>query len=119
QELFPQMVLDASILAEASFAGLEDEGELNLIKRLADWPRQLEAAALAQEPHRLAAYLYELAQGFHTLWSKGKQETILRFLIPEDRALSEARMALVSGVLLVIRSGLRLFGVKPVEEMRA
>ncbi len=119
QELFPQMALDPAALAQASLAGLEDESELNLIKRLADWPRQLEAAALAQEPHRLAAYLYELAQGFHTLWSKGKQETILRFLISEDEALSRARMALVSGILLVIRSGLRLFGVKPVEEMRA
>ena len=78
----------------------------------------IETSAEAHEPHRLAFFLYDVAAAFHGLWNRGKDEAALRFLIADDEALSAARLALVRAVALVIASGLGIFGVKPVEEMR-
>lgn len=101
-----------------SLALLMDEDELQLIKLLAGWPRQVEVAAIAREPHRLCYYLYEIAAQFHMLWNKGKDNTLLRFIVPENLELTRARLAMIQGVSYVIASGLLLFGVTPVEEMR-
>lgn len=97
---------------------LTDEDELHLIKLLAGWPRQVEIAALAREPHRLCYYLYEIAQQFHMLWNKGKDNALLRFIVPENSELTRARLGMLQGVTHVIASGLLIFGVTPVEEMR-
>ena len=78
----------------------------------------IETSAEAHEPHRLAFFLYDVAAAFHGLWNRGKDEAALRFLIADDEVLSAARLALVRAVALVIASGLGIFGVKPVEEMR-
>jgi arginyl-tRNA synthetase len=99
-------------------ARLTDPAELALIRLLAGWPRLVESAAEAHEPHRVAFYLYDLAAAFHGLWNKGKDETRLRFLIEDDRELSLARLGLLRAVVGVIASGLGIFGVTPVEEMR-
>ncbi|KIL98943.1 Arginyl-tRNA synthetase [Paramagnetospirillum magnetotacticum MS-1] len=99
-------------------ARLTDPAELGLIRLLAGWPRQVESAAEAHEPHRVAFYLYELAAAFHGLWNKGKDDTSLRFLIEGDREVSLARLGLLRAVVGVIASGLGIFGVTPVEEMR-
>ncbi len=114
--------------AAAEFPGLEnvtpdlarltDSGELALIKAMAGWPRVVESAAEAHEPHRIAFYLYDLAAAFHGLWNRGKEEAGLRFLIAEDKALTAARLALIRAMALTIASGLEIFGVEPVEEMR-
>ena len=103
---------------EATLDRLVDPGELALIRLVAQWPRQVEAAALAHEPHRIAFYLYDLAAAFHAHWTRGRDETGLRFVVEGDRTLTEARLALVKGIGFVISSGLKVFGVKPVEEMR-
>ena len=71
---------------------LKDEDELQLLKLLAGWPRQVEIAALAREPHRLCYYLYEIAQQFHMLWNKGKDNTLLRFIVAQNRELTRARL---------------------------
>ncbi|HYC63454.1 MAG TPA: arginine--tRNA ligase [Reyranellaceae bacterium] len=97
---------------------LGDAGELALIRLIAQWPRQVEAAALAHEPHRIAFYLYDLAAAFHAHWNRGREEPGLRFVVEGDTALTYARLALVKAVGFVISSGLKVFGVKPVEEMR-
>lgn len=97
---------------------LTDEDEMQLLKLLAGWPRQVEIAALAREPHRLCYYLYEIAQQFHMLWNKGRENTLLRFIVTENPELTRARLAMIQGVTHVIASGLELFGVTPVEEMR-
>lgn len=89
-----------------------------MIKKLAEWPRLVEAAAEAFEPHRVAFYLQELAAQFHGLWTKGKDNAALRFLQPDDMNLSAARLAMVRAVLIVIGSGLATIGVTPIEEMR-
>ncbi len=102
----------------ADLARLTDSGELALIKLMAGWPRVVESAAEAHEPHRIAFYLYDLAAAFHGLWNRGKEEAGLRFLIAEDRALTAARLALIRAMALTIASGLEIFGVEPVEEMR-
>lgn len=101
-----------------SFDILKDEDELHLLKLLAGWPRQVEIAAIAHEPHRLCYYLYEIAQQFHMLWNKGKEHTLLRFIVPQDQNLTRARLAMIQGVAHVIASGLQIFGVTPVKEMR-
>jgi len=85
---------------------------------MAGWPRIVESAAEAHEPHRIAYYLYDLAAQLHTLWNKGNDDASLRFLIPEERTLTLARLAMIQGVAFVIASGLDVFGVTPVEEMR-
>jgi arginyl-tRNA synthetase len=106
-----------AVLAATQLERLDEPLELALIRHLAAWPRLVEAAAEAHEPHRIAFYLQELAAQFHTLWTKGKDEATLRFILASDPALTLARLALVRGVALVVASGLAVFGVEPVKEM--
>lgn len=97
---------------------LDDAGEVALIKRMAEWPRIVEGAAEAHEPHRIAFYLYDLASDFHQHWNRGKDEAYLRFIDPADKPRTRARLDLVRGVRNVIASGLAVMGVTPVEELR-
>ncbi|UYN93922.1 MAG: arginine--tRNA ligase [Enhydrobacter sp.] len=105
-------------LAGAPLDKLTDRDELAMVRLIAQWPRQVEAAAAAHEPHRIAFYLYDLAAAFHAHWNRGREEPALRFVVEGDPELSRARLALVQAVGFVIGSGLKVFGVKPVEEMR-
>ena len=114
----PGVALDPAALRGADLNRLAHPAELDLIKRLAGWPRVVETAAQAHEPHRVAFYLYDLASEFHGLWTKGKDAAELRFIVAHDQALTLARLALVLGVATVIASGLAVIGVEPVEEMR-
>jgi len=117
-ELFaPADVTDAA-LAEVPLDSLAASEELTLIRRLATWPRTVEAAASAREPHRIAFFLYDLAADFHMLWNRGKDAATLRFLQPDRPAETLARLALVAATAVVVRSGLAVMGVQPVEEMR-
>ncbi|WP_119458799.1 arginine--tRNA ligase [Rhodospirillaceae bacterium SYSU D60014] len=113
-----QVDLSPAALAAGPLARLSDPAELGLIRRLAEWPRLVETAAEHHEPHRVAFYLYDLAAAFHALWNMGKDEARLRFLLPDDPELTMARLALVQAVAFVVASGLMIFGVQPVEEMR-
>lgn len=113
--MFPNTFDD---LSKINVSLLTDVSELEMIKLLASWPRQVEVAAMVREPHRIAYFLHDVASAFHTLWNKGKDQTHLRFIEPEDRATTTARLALVKGTAMVIASGLELFGITPVEEMR-
>ncbi len=117
-EIFEPAELEPAALAKASLKCLKDPSELALIKIMAAWPRLVESAAVEHEPHRIAYYMAELAAGFHGLWNKGKDDAQLRFIIADDREITLARLALIRGVALVIASGLDVFGVVPVEEMR-
>ncbi|MHA1113189.1 MAG: arginine--tRNA ligase [Alphaproteobacteria bacterium] len=114
---FPDADLGAEALAGADLGRLTDPAELALIKRIASWPRLVEAAAQAHEPHRVAFYLQELASSFHGLWTKGKEDAHLRFIHPEDAPLTMARLALVKGVAVATAAGLAVIGVAPREEM--
>jgi arginyl-tRNA synthetase len=114
---FPRHDLSDAALASTPFDRLDDPLELALIRQLAAWPRLVEAAAEAHEPHRIAFYLQELAAQFHALWTKGKDEATLRFILASDPALTLARLALVRGVALIVASGLAVFGVEPAQEM--
>jgi len=104
-------------LANAPLARLTDPAELVLIRHLAGWPRLIESAAEAHEPHRIAFYLQELAALFHGLWNKGNDDASLRFLLSDAPDLTAARLALVQAVAFVVASGLTVFGVAPAEEM--
>ena len=108
----------ASALAAAPLDRLDDAGELALMRRLALYPRLVEAAATAHEPHRIAFYLYELASDFHAQWNRGKDSPHLRFIIQNDPQMTMARLALVQGVVTVLASGLGVLGVEAPEEMR-
>jgi arginyl-tRNA synthetase len=109
--------LSDAALADANLALLSDPAELALIRLLASWPRIVDSAAEAHEPHRVAFYLQEVAAQFHLLWTKGRDEAQLRFIISGDPDLTRARLALVRGVAIVVASGLAVFGVTPAEEM--
>jgi arginyl-tRNA synthetase len=108
----------ASALAAAPLDRLDDAGELALMRRLALYPRLVEAAATAHEPHRIAFYLYELASDFHAQWNRGKDSPHLRFIIQNDPQMTMARLALVQGVVTVLASGLGVLGVEAPEELR-
>jgi arginyl-tRNA synthetase len=108
----------AAFLSRAPLERLEDEAEIALMKKIAAYPRVVEAAAAAHEPHRIAFYLYELASEFHALWTRGKDVPYLRFIIFDDPQMTVARLALVQGVVTVLASGLGLLGVEAPEEMR-
>jgi arginyl-tRNA synthetase len=92
--------------------------ELALIRRLITWPRLVEQAALAREPHRIAFYLHDLAADFSTLWNTGNADATLRFIQPTNPSATAARLALVAATATILRSGLAVLGVRPVEEMR-
>ncbi|MCA0203260.1 MAG: arginine--tRNA ligase [Proteobacteria bacterium] len=109
-------VSDAA-LATADLGKLDHPAELALIRKLADWPRQVEIAARAHEPHRVAGFLTELAADLHGHWNKGNDETSLRF-VQDDPATTAAKIALARSVGVVISAGLAILGVTPVEEMR-
>ncbi len=104
-------------LSEPDLTRLDDE-ELAMVRLAAQWPRTVEAAAVSNEPHRIAFYLGDLAAAFHALWNRGNDEPSRRFVIADDAALTAARLALARGVAQVIRNGLGVMGVEPVEEMR-
>jgi arginyl-tRNA synthetase len=117
-DLPPSTAERASKLAGGPLERLDDPGELSLVRRLALYPRLVEAAALAHEPHRVAFYLYELASEFHAQWNRGQDAPHLRFIIQNDPQLTVARLALVQGVVTVLASGLSVLGVEAPEEMR-
>jgi len=108
----------AAFLADAALERLTDPSELDLLRRLALYPRTVEAAASAHEPHRIAFYLYDLASEFHALWTRGRDLPYLRFIINNDAGMTKARLALVQGVVSVLASGLAVLGVDAPDEMR-
>jgi arginyl-tRNA synthetase len=104
--------------ARADLSSLAAPEELALIRRLISWPRMVEQAAEAREPHRIAFYLYDLAGDFHALWNAGRDNAALRFIQAEHPVETAARIALVAATAMVLRSGFAVLGVTPVEEMR-
>jgi arginyl-tRNA synthetase len=108
----------AAFLLDAAVERLTDPAELGLLKLLALYPRMIEAAAVAHEPHRIAFYLYDLASEFHALWTRGRDLPYLRFIINNDAEITKARLALVQGVVSVLASGLAILGVHAPDEMR-
>ena len=108
----------AAFLGNAAVERLTDPAELELLRRLALYPRMIEAAAVAHEPHRIAFFLYDLASEFHALWTRGRDLPYLRFIINNDAEITKARLALVQGVVSVLASGLAVLGVHAPGEMR-
>jgi arginyl-tRNA synthetase len=116
---FPDLAEDMASLADvACLERLNDPAELALMRRIALYPRTIAAAAAAHEPHRIAFYLFALASEFHSLWTLGNSSPHLRFIIQNDRELTEARLVLVKGLSTVLASGLALLGVEAPNEMR-
>ncbi len=116
--LFPADALTPQALARADFSSLTSEADGVLLRRLITWPRVVEGAALAREPHRIAFFLYDLAADFHMLYNRGNEDAALRFLQASRPVETLARLALVTATAIVIRSGLAVLGVVPAEELR-
>lgn len=104
-------------LATIDLSGLTNEAELAVAKKIAEWPRLVEIAAKGHEPHKVAFYLYELASEFHALYNKGNDDTSLRFVQEGDVSTTQAKIALIRAVSVVIVAGLGILGVTPAEEM--
>ncbi|MBC6406493.1 MAG: arginine--tRNA ligase [Rhodospirillales bacterium] len=117
-EGFAGVSTDPPALDGVALESLTDSDELSLIRLLVRWPRVVESSAEAAEPHRIAFYLYDVAARFHGLWTRGKDETELRFLQPGAPEVTAARLVLVKATATVVASGLQIFGVQPVEELR-
>jgi arginyl-tRNA synthetase len=117
-EAVPGSDLSPQGLKAARVELLTDDGELRLVRRIAQWPRLVEQAAVAHEPHRVAFFLHELASEFHAHWNRGNDLPYLRFIMPDDPIVTLARAALVHGVAAVLASGLAILGVRAPEEMR-
>jgi len=119
REVFPDLPTDINELLNAAELRLvSDPTEFALVRQIALYPRVVEAAAVAHEPHRIAFYLFDLASEFHALWTLGNATPHLRFIIQNDRQLTLARLVLVQGVRTVLASGLGLLGVGAPNEMR-
>ena len=118
RDAFPDLDIAKLDLAGAVDGMITDPSELQLVGKLAEYPRVIEAAALAQEPHRIAFYLYDLASSFHAHWNKGKENPELRFVNDKNRELSIARLGLVHAVASVLKSGLTIAGTNAPDEMR-
>lgn len=117
-EAFDGLDTSADALRAADLSKLTDEGELELIKLLAAFPRLVEGAASAHEPHRLAFYLYEVASALHAQWARGNDSPQLRFIAQGDVGLTVARLAMIAATRQVISSGLDLLGVEAPDTMR-
>ncbi|MBP7252981.1 MAG: arginine--tRNA ligase [Alphaproteobacteria bacterium] len=109
---------DLQQLAAQPLTRLTEPAEIALMQKLSDWPRLLAAAAVAQEPHQITYYLIELATAFHALWNTGREAATLRFLQPDDREISLARLALVQATRQVLTNALAVLGVTPLDELR-
>jgi arginyl-tRNA synthetase len=109
---------DPVTLAGADLDRIGHEAELNVARKLAEWPRLVEIAARTNEPHRIAFYLNELAGDFHSLWNRGNDLPELRFVQDGDAATTQAKIALARAVSVVISAGLGILGVTPAQEMR-
>jgi len=119
REAFPDLPTDSGGLVEtADLELLSDPAEFALMRQVALYPRVIEAASAAHEPHRIAFYLFDLASEFHALWTLGNAAPHLRFIIQNDRQMTLARLVLVQGVVTVLASGLALLGVGAPDEMR-
>ena len=118
REALPDLDLSRAALARADLSGLADSGEREMQRLVAAYPRVLESAAAAHEPHRIAFYLYELASSLHSFWNKGKDLPQLRIVNPHDRKSTQARLALVEALGGVLASGLAVLGVTAPDEMR-
>ncbi len=117
-EAFPGLTSDSAEVRDADLSKLDNSGEIDLMKRLAAFPRIITGAANAHEPHRLAFYLFELASALHAQWSRGNDSPHLRFIQQDDRDLTAARLALVAAMQRVISSGLAVLGVEAPDAMR-
>jgi arginyl-tRNA synthetase len=117
RESFPDLDMGVDALARADLERLNDDAEIALIRRLAQFPRIVEGAAQAHEPHRLGFYLYDLAGDFHGLWNRGKDLPQLRFIYESDRELTRARVALVDATKRVLALGLGILGVHALNEL--
>ena len=102
---------------DVDFNLLTDESETGLMRKIAAFPRMLEAAAAAHEPHRISFYLHDLASDFHALWNKGKEAPQLRFIVEGQIGLSKSRLAFLAAIRYCIANGLRILGLRPVEDM--
>ena len=118
QEAFPQADFSDQALARADLSPLADAGERRLIAEIAQYPRLIEQAAHAHEPHRVAFYLHDLASAFHSHWNRGKDEHGLRFINEGNALLTKARLAMVRATMIVLASGLAVLGVSAPDEMR-
>ncbi|MBW3098116.1 arginine--tRNA ligase [Pseudohoeflea coraliihabitans] len=118
KEMFPDLDLSGEALANADLTPLRDASELALIGKVAEFPRMIEAAAHGHEPHRVAFYLYELANALHSHWNKGRDVPELRFVNDKNREFTIARMGLVYAVASVLKAGLQITGTDAPEEMR-
>jgi len=117
----------ASLGRKAAEAGLDVSGEadlslldtreLALVKLAAQYPRVVEGAAAAREPHRIAFYLYDLAAEFHSLWNLGNDDPSRRFILPDNVPLTRARLSLADAIGQVVRNGLNIMGVEAVQEL--
>ncbi len=112
------IAVEDAVLTGADMSKMSHTSELAVARKLAEWPRLVEIAARANEPHRVAFYLYELASELHALWNKGNEVPELRFLQEGDAATSQSKIALARAVAVVISAGLGILGVTPAEEMR-
>ena len=117
RDVFPDLDLGGGALAQSDLDRLTDAAEVALIRKIAQFPGLVEAAAKAHEPHRIAFYLYEIAGEFHGLWNRGKDSPQLRFIYETDRVLTRARVALVAATRQVLASGLGILGVTAMHEM--
>ena len=109
-------VLEEDVLPE-NLNLLTNENEIALIKFITLWPRVLELAARNHEPHRICYYLIELASNFHSLWSKGKDDNNVKFVLEGNHVLTNSRLSLVKAVALTLRKGLTLLSIEPIFEM--
>jgi arginyl-tRNA synthetase len=119
REAFPDLPPDLTNLVDTADLGrVSDPAEFALIRQIALYPRVVEAASAAHEPHRIAFYLFDLASEFHAFYTLGNSSPHLRFIIHNDRQMTLARLVLVQGVVAVLASGLALLGVGAPDEMR-
>jgi arginyl-tRNA synthetase len=112
------LAVDDETLAGAEMARLSHDAELSLIAKIAAFPRVVEGAAQAHEPHRLAFYLYDTASQYHAYWNRGQDEPALRIVREDDPGLTTARLALSRATGVVIATALGILGVTPLNEMR-
>jgi arginyl-tRNA synthetase len=118
KEAFPKKSLAPKDLAHADLSLLTDDAEQALIKKLAQFPRTVEGAAQAHEPHRIAFYAHELAALLHSLWTRGKELPHLKFIVEAQWGTTEARLGLITATAQVLRTSLKLLGVEAIAEMR-
>ena len=93
-----------------------NQHEIEILKKISEWPKCVEISSITLEPHRIPFYLYDLATLFHSYWNIGKENKEFRFVL-QNNSSNSSRLLLLQALSIVIKNGMSILGVSTPRSM--